>query len=309
MAANNSEISFNNDDDVEQDITEKPLSQREGMINFPLLIPTFHQIPYTTLTNRIDQGSQSLLELSTILNERKEIEEKNIHYYTRVSRSNLFNYEIETSSSERLLGFFKNYHLYLSKEYHHRFNKDYQEQILKLLDEYKIQRANMINKNKNFITGKLKEVSLAEDLLDRSKKLYMKNKKDYEKSVEKLINYEKIYQEAKQKELQQQLLLANAGGIAGVGGNGGNTTGGASVKEGKFSNVARMFSSAFESTPEQDRDRQQKKVEKRKEEMNQSYDQILEKKQILLDLLKQLDEGFYKVTNHSYNTRNLYIHL
>ena len=245
----------------------------------PMLIPTFHQIPYTSLINRIDQGTQSLFELHGLLNERKELEEKQIYYMSKVSRANLYSYEIETSSTERLLGFFKNYHLYLSKEYV-KFHKEFNDEVVKMLEDFKISRAALVNKDKTFIQTKLREVNQAEEALDRAKKHAQKCKKDLEKSSEKLTNYERIYQEAKQKEEEKKREQA------------ANPT--ARESGGKF-NVARMFTSAFESSPEQDRDRQQKKVEKRREELRLANEAILEKKRMLLDLLAQLDEGFQKV--------------
>jgi hypothetical protein len=252
-------------------------SSSRDELTSPLLIPTFHQVPYTTLIHRIDQGSQGLFELVNLLNDRRELDEKIIYHYSKVSHSNLYSNEIETSSSERLLGFYKNYHLFISKE-SIRIHKDFNEQIIRGLEDFKLHRASIINRNKTLIQSKLRDVSQAEDHLDRSKKHYFKAKKDLERSLEKLNNAEKAYSDYR---IQQEK----------EGKSGKNAANG--KETGKF-NMARMFS-AFETTPEQDRDKQQKKVLKRTDELNSSWESIVHNKDFLLDLLSELDEAFHKV--------------
>lgn len=97
--------------------------------------PSFQQVPYQVLLQRIDSGrctfvsgschyfliiyilpfSQSLFELTNAIIERRELEEKCVLHATKISRMNIFEHEVPDSSSERVLGFFKNYHIYLSK--------------------------------------------------------------------------------------------------------------------------------------------------------------------------------------------------
>jgi hypothetical protein len=239
----------------------------------PMLVPTFHQVPYTTLVNRVDRGSQGLFEFTSLLNDRKELEEKQIYHFSKISRSQLFSYEIETSSSERLLGFFKNYHLFLQKEYM-KYHKELTEIVLKNLEEFKVTRSSALNKSKVAITNKLRDVSLAEESLNASKKQFAKAKKDLEKSLDKLSNFYKVMMDTKEEQRKKTEAAALS----------------SSTTKEKF--MSRMFS-AFESTPEQDYEKQQKKVEKRKDELNNSFDNILEKKKILLSLLETLDELFY----------------
>jgi hypothetical protein len=245
----------------------------------PMLVPTFHQVPYTTLVNRVDRGSQGLFEFTSLINDRKELEEKQIYHFSKVSRSQLFSYEIETSSSERLLGFFKNYHLFLQKEYM-KYHKELSEIVLKNLEEFKVARSSALNKSKVAITNKLRDVSLAEESLNASKKQFTKAKKDLEKSLDKLSNFYKAMMDSKEDQRKKNEAAALS----------------SSTTKEKF--MSRMFS-AFESTPEQDYEKQQKKVEKRKDELNNSFDNILEKKKILLSLLETLDELFYHSSRSS----------
>jgi hypothetical protein len=260
-------------------------------MTFPSLVPTFHQVPYSTLSRRVDSGSQGLFELTNLLAEKRDIDEKLIVYLLKVSRSNVYGYEIETSSSERLLGFFKNYHLFLSKE-HIKLHKEYSENIVKALEDLKVNRSATINRNKVFITNKLREVTAAEEALDRAKKNQSKAKKDVEKAKEKLQGLERT--------IRENQLKAGGGSSGSLGIEGGHSSTGSSgaagqpARENKFV-MSRMFS-AFEVTPEQERDKQSKKLERKREELAQANAAINEKKGHLLDLLAELDESFYKVS-------------
>jgi hypothetical protein len=237
------------------------------------LSPTFQQIPYGTLVARIDSGSQGLYELSTFLVERKDLEEKSIIFSAKVSRSNLYEHEIRNSSSERMMGFFKNYYLYLSKS-QVKYHKELGGDVIKELEEVKVNRASYVNRHKVIVQNSIKEVTAAEDALDKAKKNYLKAKADFERAKEKLATLESAVMESNRL-LEERKREAN----------------------GRESNSKwKMFSSAFESTPEQERDKQFKKVERRHAELVMCMGQIIEKKNLLMDRISNMDNVLQRVS-------------
>lgn len=238
------------------------------------LVPTFEQVPYNSLISRIDNGSQGLFELTNLFNERKELEEKNVLHSAKVSRSNIYEYEINSSSCECVLGFFKNYHLFLSKVQvkHH---KGLGEIIIKDLDDLKISRAALVNRHKIAVQNCLREVAHAEEALDKAKKNYQKAKSDLERGKNKLVVCEAAVVEAQR--VSEEKKLREAGGR----------------DSNKFS-MGRMLS-AFENTPEQERDKQQKKVDRRNNEVALCQSQIVEKKAMLMDRISVMDSALQKV--------------
>lgn len=248
-----------------------------------LLVPSFHQIPYSTLVQRIDSGSQGIFELSHFLHERVDAEDAILQYTTKVSRSNLFHHEIHTSSSERLLGFFKNYNLFVSKALL-RQQKDFKDSVVKDMDQLKVDRATKVNKQKATIQNLLADIAIAEDFLSKAKKAHAKAKSDYLRAQQKLIGLEKAVLES--QKLQEE---KRKEGFLGKEFSQGNQ---------RFS-MGRMFSAAFESTPEQERDRYFMKVLKRSDEMNNAYQVILQKRKRLLELYELLDLTYQKVSTLS----------
>lgn len=233
-----------------------------------LLFPTFQQIPYSHLARRADAGSVGLNHLSSLLQERKEIDERIILFELKMSKTQAFQYEIETSTSERLLGFQKNYYIYLSKA-HINIHKDF-DATIKELEDLKVRRTTTTNQVKMNVQGSLREVALAEEALEKAKKGFVKAKADFERGVEKLkvlergvIDYHRNLEEKKKEQSNRDST--------------------------KFS-MGRMFQSAFESHPEQDRDKQQKKVFRRKNEMTLAANNIIEKKKHLLLCLTTVDQ-------------------
>jgi hypothetical protein len=240
------------------------------------LIPTFEQIPYNALITRIDNGSQGLFELTNLFIERKELEEKNVLHSAKVSRSNVYEYEINNSSCERVLGFFKNYHLFLSKAQvkHH---KAFGDVIIKDLDDLKLSRAANVNKHKVAVQNCLRDVTNAEDALDKAKKNFAKAKADLERSKMKLIGAEaavveaqRVFEEKKKENMGKETTNSN-----------------------KFS-MGRMLS-AFESTPEQERDKMQRKVDRRSQDVASCLQQIFEKKCLLMEKIASMDSTLQKV--------------
>lgn len=235
------------------------------------LIPTFEQVPYNGLVARVDSGSQGLFELTHLLLERKELEEKAVLYSAKVGRSNLYEHEIGNSSSERVLGFFKNYHLFLSKS-QVKLMKGFSETIIKDLEEQKLSRASTLNKHKVSVQNCLRDVTQAEEALEKAKKNYLKAKMDYERGKEKLTIADQAVLDA-QKLSRKELQSKDAN---------------------RFS-VGRVLS-AFENTPEQERDKQQKKVERRRSELITCLGQIGEKKTALLEKIAGMDYALARAT-------------
>lgn len=240
------------------------------------LTPTFAQVPYNKALNRIEQGSQSLNELITIMNERKEIEEKSVLYSAKISKSNIFEYEIDNSTNERVLGYFKNYYLYLSRV-QIKNHKEVNDIIIRNLDELRTERNKVVDKYKAIISNCMKDVTSAEELLDKAKKNYVKSSKDYQLATNKLVASEIACEEWKKSMENKKLLQQQQG------------------KSDKTNFSMGRIISAFESTPENDRDKQNKKVIKKKCEMASSFDQITEKKRNLIEKISAIDDSIAKV--------------
>jgi hypothetical protein len=237
------------------------------------LIPTFQQIPYTELVKRIDEGSNGILDLSNMLYDRKEIHEKEILFEQRMSKSNVFTHEIPTSTSERMLGFFKNFYIYVARG-HIKTHKEFNDSVIKEIDDLKQMRTATVNRTKQHVNTGLKDIHHAEDALEKAKKAFAKAKADYERGVDKLKTLEKAvieHQRAVEEKKRENLTKDPS----------------------KFS-MGRMFQSAFESHPAQDRDRQIKKVERRHDEMIQAANSIIERKRFLLNCMDSLDSHLHE---------------
>jgi hypothetical protein len=55
---------------------------------------------------------------------------------TKISRQSVYDHEINASTSEKALGFFKNYFIYLTQE-HVKYHKSLNDDVLKALDAVK----------------------------------------------------------------------------------------------------------------------------------------------------------------------------
>lgn len=242
------------------------------------LTPSFQQIPYNTVLERVESGTQGLQELTNFLVERKELEEKAIVFSSKVSRSNLYEYEIPNSTGEKVLGFFKNYFLFLSKA-QVKYHKGLGENIVKELEELKVLRTSGITKHKLIVQNSLREVTNAEDALDKAKKNYMKAKLDFEKAKEKLALLEQnVVDHQRMLEEKRREQLAN---------------GGKEKKDSKW----KMFSSAFEADHEGKRDDQFKRVGRRHNELVLCMGQIIEKKNALVDRISNMDAALERATH------------
>lgn len=236
-----------------------------------LLVPTFVEVPFQTLVHRIDNGSRGLAQLSSLLSEGKDLQEKDILYALKVGRANVFDHEIEASTSERLLGFYKNYYLYLYKGAMQQ-HKDYNDHVLSLLEMLKSKRGSKVMSIKQTIQNDFKMIASAKEALEKAKKVLAKAKADRLRARDKLAVLERALTET-QRINEEKLKEAKDPGS-------------------KFS-MGRMFS-AFESNPEQDRDKQARKLEKRKNEVQMARQGIVDRKKDLLDAFAALDNDYAK---------------
>lgn len=239
------------------------------------LVPSFQQIPYTELVKRIDEGSNGILELNSMLHERKDLHEKMILFELKMSKANIFQHEIPTSTSERMLGFFKNFFIFVSRS-HIKTHKEFNDSVLKELDDVKSMRTTTVNRTKQLVNNGLKDIQHAEETLEKAKKAFNKAKADYERSVEKLKSLERAVIEHHRavEEKKRETITKDPS---------------------KFS-MGRMFQSAFEAHPEQDRDKQIKKVERRNDEMINAANAIIERKRQLLHCMDSLDRYLQEVS-------------
>jgi hypothetical protein len=245
------------------------------------LIPSFQQIPYTELVKRIDAGSNGVLELSNMLHERKDLHEKMILFELKMSKANIFQHEIPTSTSERMLGFFKNLYIFVARS-HIKTHKEFNDSVLKELDDLKSMRTSTVNRTKQLVNNGLRDIQMAEEALEKAKKAFNKAKHDYERSVDKLKNCERAVIE--HQRVMEEKKKENA-----------------AKDPSKFS-MGRMFQSAFEAHPEQDRDKQIKKVERRSDEMIHAANLIIERKRSLLSCMDALDRYLQEVGGVQQNT-------
>ena len=160
-----------------------------------------------------------------------------------------------------------------------KYHKEFGDSVLRDLEDLKIGRAAVINKSKVTVQNCQRDVSSAEDALEKAKKNFQRIQQEHQRSLEKLasieqhvVEYTKMLEERKRE---------SAG------------------KDGNKYTVSRMLISAFESTPEQDKDKQTKKVTRKLEEMKTATKQIADRKRELLDRINALDIALSKVGSTS----------
>jgi hypothetical protein len=191
------------------------------------------------------------------------MEDKELGYSTRVSRPNLYENEIRLSTSERALGFLKNYYLFLSKE-QSSFRRSLDEEVVFQLENYKTIRYTDIMKHKTEIDKINEEIKWNEENLLKAKKSLFKTLDEVQNGKEKLIQIEKLIEEFLIKMTEE--------------------------KKKEKEKVIGRFLSAFESNPMTEKERQVKRLERLENEVNQKVKEIAMKKRILLESLSRKDE-------------------
>lgn len=201
------------------------------------------------------------------------MEDKELGYSTRVSRPNLYENEIRYSTSERALGFLKNYYLYLSKDQSH-FRRQFDEEIVFQLDNYKTIRSNDITKHKLEIDKIHDEIKYHEDYLNKLKKQLLKLLEDVYHGKEKLIILNRAVEE---------FLLTKVA----------NESAKKDYNTSKDKVIGRILS-AFDNNPITDKEKLLKKLEKLDHEVMNKMAEIASKKKVLLDCILRRDEVYKK---------------
>jgi hypothetical protein len=198
------------------------------------------------------------------------MEDREIGYSMRVSRPNLYENEIRLSTSERALGYLKNYYLYLSKE-QANFRRLMDEEVVFELDNYKAIRLSDITKHKTEIEKILEDIKENEENLLKSKRSLQKTNDDLSLAKDKLFQIEKSIEEFFSKQMTEE-------------------------RKKEKEKVIGRFLSAFESTPLQDKERQLKRIERLEQEVLVRVKDVKDKKRILLESIKKKDDIYEKVT-------------
>jgi hypothetical protein len=195
------------------------------------------------------------------------MEDKELGYSTRVSRPNLYENEIRLSTSERALGYLKNYYLYLSKE-QSSFRRQLDEEVVFQLDNYKSIRLTDIIKHKTEIEKVLDEVKSHEENLVKAKKSLIKTLDEVQNCKEKLISTEKAIEELSLKMTEE--------------------------KKKEKEKVIGRFLSAFESNPIQEKEKLLRRLERLDQEAGLKVKDIAQKKRSLLESIARKDEVYGK---------------
>lgn len=171
--------------------------------------PSFQQLCYTTINEYMDCNTIKFNQFYQILSDKKIINEKISNYYSRVSQACYYNTdaaailqkkrmndEISTTKidsndnvhhhhhydcyDEDLI--YEQYRLYHMKLYEliNQDIDDFQEMILNELSNIKYQRIFVMNKHNNHLQTILREISMIEEQLKKTKKLHQKNKDKFE---------------------------------------------------------------------------------------------------------------------------------
>lgn len=196
------------------------------------------------------------------------MEDREIGYSLRVSRPNLYENEIRLSTSERALGYLKNYYLYLSKD-QAAFRRHMDEEVVFELDNYKSIRLADVTKHKTEIEKVLEDVKQNEENLIKAKRSLMKTLDDVQAGKDKLLLIEKAIEDFLAKMTEEK-------------------------KKEKEKVIGRFFS-AFESNPIQEKEKQLKKIERLEQEAAMKVKDIAAKKKILLESIARKDDVYGKV--------------
>lgn len=229
--------------------------------NYGKIESSFEQVPYTSIMERLDAGSQCLFEFANIMMANLENIQRNISFSSTISRTHIYENEISHSGTEKSLGFFKNYHLFVAKQ-QVQYHKTLSDSVHKSIEEVKTNRAAILLKHKTAVQLANKEVSNAHDALDKAKKLYIKAVADLDGAKERLI--------ASESDIEK-------------------------LQDDKKHNFMGRMLSAFESTPIQDREKQQRRVIKRINNVLLCRRDIAAKRRLLKEKISLRDAAIAQV--------------
>lgn len=234
---------------------------------------TWGSIPVPVVLDKCTRGSESLQGLLEILEGRFALGEASYTFSRTVSTKNLHELEMRKSSSERTMGFLKNYYLYLAMEQLKQQRALKGESVLGRLSELKSGRNVVIQRNRNLIENSYRDVKHAGEMLNKAKLTFLKAKQECAQHREKLSACERAVEMASAEKLAKESEAANRNEASGA----------------RNKSFSKMFSSAFENTPEMERDKQEKRVGKRIQELIAASADIKTKKAILTEKISVRD--------------------
>lgn len=261
--------------------------------NNDYILPSFLQISFKKIIVRVENGTKSLNLLINILKDYYDIKKKDIFYYTQVSHTDIYLNEITNSSTERVLGYLKNYYTDLAKI--HTNNADeLKNSIIIELEYLKTRRVDVINHYKYALQQVKTNYLNLDTTYNKLKKTFIKLSIDYKKY------YEKIYLLNNLIEDKNKLLNINSSLNASINSAPSNssnsnlsTSPSTSPTFSSMNNYSSSstksfsiskFMSAFESTPEQEKEKNEKKLEKKKLEINLTYNKLIEVKNNMIKI-------------------------
>jgi hypothetical protein len=190
-------------------------------------------------------------------------------------RVNTYEHEITSSSSEKSIGMMKNYFLFLARD-QAILRRNFEDGVVKDLECYKIARGKVTSQYLGLCENAITEVDTAYTKLDAAKAHSEKLKAHLDETTEKLDALERSALELSQMSDQQRKERE---------------------RELDKNVLGRMFG-AFQLTPEQEKEKLLKKVNKGKYELLAANEEIATRRKELLRKVQIRDDTIDKVTKN-----------
>jgi len=236
---------------------------------------TFESIPYAKVLERVENSEKSSAELLKAFQQKLEQEEKNVQYSAKLSRISIYENEIKNSTTEKGLGYLKNYFLFNWKE-QVKCQVELDTKVIKKFNEERLTRSNELNMFKQRVSNGKKESEIMMDNLNKAKKVYEKTKIDLKQAKDRLVMLNAVCLE---NEMNHDKIVEKAANKGTLG---------------------RMLSSTkglWETTPESERIRWGQKVERREKRLQDCIIDIATKKRLLIEQIEQTDNTVQSAIN------------
>ena len=145
---------------------------------------SFTFVPFDKLVTRLDQSASGGKEAVELLEDRYKHEYNCAAHSILASKTDLYSYEIENSSSERMLGSFKNWNLYLSRSQIQYVN-DLKDKVIAPLTSNTKEGLKILQQQRLQVSNANKRVADAAEILIKSKKNWAKTEKEAIKEMDK----------------------------------------------------------------------------------------------------------------------------
>ena len=261
---------------IEPETVGQRLANGPGTPSAPLRRASFSQVPYAKLSDRITKGSRVVIDLHGLVRGRMECLDKELLFSDKISRTNSYEGEISCSSSEKSIGLLKNYFLYLTRE-QAELRKSFEEKVVKELECLKLTRAKIVTHHQGICEQALNDVDTAYSRLDLAKDKERYTKNSLRESQQKLKTIEEEISRTRKASPDERR---------------------AREKEKEKNTLGRMF--GFHSSPEQDKEKQNKKMRKLMVEHRNCIEEIGIRRKDLLTKINMRDTVLEKV-----KTKNL----